>query len=86
MSDYEKKYILVDDLSEGEIDVYQSTKLKDGNDKKLTGKLPLLEYMFRFLDAYKFSASDKDEDANGQKTIISASVLGLIFEKINGYK
>ena len=86
VSDYEKKYILVDDLSEGEIDVYQSTKLKDGNDKKLTGKLPLLEYMFRFLDAYKFSASDKDEDANGQKTIISASVLGLIFEKINGYK
>lgn len=86
VSDFEKKYILVDDLSEGDIEVYQSTKLKDGNDKKLTGKLPLLEYIFRFLDAYKFSASDKDEDANEQKTIISASVLGLIFEKINGYK
>lgn len=86
VSDFEKKYILVDDLSEGEIEVYQSTKLKDAGDKKLTGKLPLLEYMFRFLDAYQFSASDKDEDADEQKTIISASVLGLIFEKINGYK
>ena len=86
VSDFEKKYILVDDLSEGEIEVYQSTKLKDAGDKKLTGKLPLLEYIFRFLDAYKFAASDKDEDANEQKTIISASVLGLIFEKINGYK
>ncbi len=86
VSNFEKKYVLVDDLSEGEIEVYQSTKLKGGNDKKLTGKLPLLEYMFRFLDAYKFSASDKDEDDSEQKTIISASVLGLIFEKINGYK
>lgn len=86
VSDFEKKYILVDDLSEGEIDVFPFTKLKDGNDKKLTGKLPLLEYVFRFLDAYKFSASDKDEGTNEQKTIISASVLGLIFEKINGYK
>lgn len=86
VSDFEKKYILVDDLCEGEIEVYQSTKLKDAGDKRLTGKLPLLEYMFRFLDAYKFSASDKDEETNEQKTIISASVLGLIFEKINGYK
>lgn len=86
VSDMEKKYVLVDDLSEGEIEVFQATKLKDADDKRLTGKLPLLEYVFRFLDAYKFSATDSDEDGSEQKTIISASVLGLIFEKINGYK
>lgn len=46
-----------------------------------------LEYLLLFLDAYDFGA---DKSTNGlrkqNKTIINASVLGLIFEKINGYK
>lgn len=41
-----------------------------------------LEYLLLFLDSYNFG--DRDDD--GQKQLISASVLGLIFEKINGYK
>ena len=86
VTDFEKKYVLVDDLNEGAVNIFHSTKLKDANDKKLTGEMPLLKYVFRFFDAYKFHVGEEDEDANEQKTIISASVLGLIFEKINGYK
>jgi hypothetical protein len=40
-----------------------------------------LEYLLQFLNAYDFSG--KGEDPN---KLISAAVLGLIFEKINGYK
>jgi adenine-specific DNA-methyltransferase len=53
---------------------------------KDTKKLNTLEYLFEFLNAYDFSSSAKDIIKEEQKTIINASVLGLIFEKINGYK
>jgi adenine-specific DNA-methyltransferase len=45
-----------------------------------------LEYLFEFLDAYDFSDDTKGKIKEQSKTIINASVLGLIFEKINGYK
>ena len=70
-----------------ELEPYNKTILKD-NLKRSTGKIPLLEYIFRFLDAYDFSGEkgEKIDESNQAKTLISASVLGLIFEKINGYK
>ena len=44
-----------------------------------------LEYIIYFLDSYNFGCSiENDQEIN--KPLISASVLGLIFEKINGYK
>jgi type II restriction/modification system DNA methylase subunit YeeA len=45
-----------------------------------------LEYLLRFLDAYNFSSEGSGEFQEENKPLISASVLGLIFEKINGYK
>lgn len=42
--------------------------------------------MLRFLDAYDFGAEGKGEVQEENKALITASVLGLIFEKINGYK
>jgi hypothetical protein len=45
-----------------------------------------LEYLLRFLDAYDFSSEGSEDIREENKTLISASVLGLIFEKINGYK
>ena len=47
-----------------------------------------MEYLFKFLDAYDFATDGTEgiEDAAEAKTLINASVLGLIFEKINGYK
>ena len=68
------------------INVIPSTVLKDNKGKKKTGSLGTLEYLFRFLDAYDFSGEGSEEIQEDNKALINASVLGLIFEKINGYK
>ena len=49
-------------------------------------KLPTLNYLFQFLDSYDFGSNKYDEVAKVDKTLIKSSVLGLIFEKVNGYK
>lgn len=54
---------------------------------KQRGKtLNTLDYLFQFLEAYDFSAEGSEEIREESKSLINASVLGLIFEKINGYK
>lgn len=68
------------------IPIYSSTVLKSESGKKRTGNLSTLEYLFGFLNAYDFSSEGKEEIQEDNKTLINASVLGLIFEKINGYK
>jgi putative type IIS restriction/modification enzyme len=47
--------------------------------------LPIFDYLFAFLEAYDFGSWQEDETMQ-RKTLINASVLGLIFEKINGHK
>jgi len=42
--------------------------------------------LFAFLDAYNFASEGSEEVQEEAKTLINASVLGLIFEKINGHK
>jgi adenine-specific DNA-methyltransferase len=75
-------------LNNDEIAIYSGTVLKDANGKKQKGKLTTLEYLFKFLDAYNFATDGTEgiEDEQETKSLINASVLGLIFEKINGYK
>ena len=68
------------------IQLYSKSILKDKKGKLIATELPPLEYLFRFLDAYDFSSEGYEEIQEENKTLISASVLGLIFEKINGYK
>ena len=68
------------------IPVISSTVLKDQQGKKRIGNLNTLEYLFEFLNAYDFSGEGSEEIQEDNKTLINASVLGLIFEKINGYK
>ena len=81
----ERKTIRISSLDNGELLLYSSTVLKDGK-KPRYKSLPTLRYLLEFLDAYDF-ASDNNEDVHETaKTIINASVLGLIFEKINGHK
>ena len=53
---------------------------------KSADKLPTLNYLFQFLDAYDFASEGTEEVQEDNKTIINASVLGTVFEKINGYK
>lgn len=68
------------------IPVFHQTVLKDQHGKKRTGRISTLEYLFEFLNAYDFSSEGSEEIQEENKTLINASVLGLIFEKINGYK
>jgi adenine-specific DNA-methyltransferase len=66
--------------------VFGSTVMKDQKGKKLSGEISTLEYLFEFLNAYDFASEGSEEIQEDNKTLINASVLGLIFEKINGYK
>lgn len=68
------------------IPIYSSTVIKDDKGKKRTGNINPLEYLFEFLNAYDFASEGSEEIQEDNKTLINASVLGLIFEKINGYK
>lgn len=85
----EERFFPISGIRLGEMEVYAKTVLKDGNGKRVTGKKSVLEYLFAFLDAYDFG-TDKSQEAenvrNESDKLINASVLGLIFEKINGYK
>jgi hypothetical protein len=68
------------------IPIYSQTVLKDTTGKKRIGNINPLEYLFEFLNAYDFASEGSEEIQEDNKTLINASVLGLIFEKINGYK
>lgn len=65
---------------------FAKTQIKDKNAKKKVGSVPLLVYIFEFLDAFDFGSDEKSPELALQKELISSSVLGLVFEKLNGYK
>jgi len=73
-------------LKDAPLPVLNSTVLKDQAGRKQTAQRGTLEYLFEFLDAYDFADDGAEEVREDKKTLINASVLGLIFEKINGYK
>jgi adenine-specific DNA-methyltransferase len=66
------------------LDFIGSTILKDH--KKKNEKLKTIDYLFQFLDAYDFASEDTGDTRDDNKALINASVLGKVFEKINGYK
>ncbi|MGY6530395.1 MAG: class I SAM-dependent DNA methyltransferase [Cyanobacterium sp.] len=68
------------------IDYYSNTVLKDSQGKKETGEINTLSYLLNFLGAYDFSSEGNGDIKEDNKRLINASVLGLIFEKINGYQ
>jgi hypothetical protein len=83
----ESSSVLISQLSDNaKLTLYSKTILKDGNGIRRNGKETPLSYFFQFLDAYNFSSEGTEEIRKDKKTLINASVLGLIFEKINGYK
>lgn len=79
--DVEKNYIRIRDIDNNEVVVKPHSKTKK------QGKLKLVEYVIDFLNSYNFSSvSVGESETTSGKEIIDAAVLGLIFEKINGYK
>ncbi|GAA8086545.1 hypothetical protein Kazakh3173_13070 [Helicobacter pylori] len=76
-------------LDNKSLEIYPKSVLKKDKDYQNKKDLPLLEYLFEFLHAYKFTTTPKDiKDRidTSESRLINPSVLGLVFEKLNGYK
>lgn len=85
ISELEDQTIKVNSLDNAALlELLPTTVLK--TTKKQTPKLPTLQYLQEFLDAYNFASEGEEDIQEDNKTIITASVLGKVFEKINGYK
>ncbi|GAA9141761.1 class I SAM-dependent DNA methyltransferase [Helicobacter pylori] len=71
------------------LEIYPKSILKKDKDYQNKKALPLLEYLFTFLHVYDFTTTPKDIKDNkntSESRLINPSVLGLVFEKLNGYK
>lgn len=76
-------------LDNKKLEIYKNSVLKKHEDYQKEKALPLLKYLFEFLRLYKFTTTPKDIKDNtdtSESRLINPSVLGLIFEKLNGYK
>ncbi len=76
-------------LDNKKLEIYKNSVLKKHEDYQKEKDLPLLEYFFKFLRLYKFTTTPKDIKDNtdtSESRLINPSVLGLVFEKLNGYK
>ncbi len=76
-------------LNNKPLEIYPKSVLKKHEDYQKEKDLPLLEYLFAFLRLYKFTTTPKDIKDNtdtSESRLINPSVLGLVFEKLNGYK
>ncbi|MGL2852126.1 DUF7149 domain-containing protein [Helicobacter pylori] len=74
-------------LNNKPLEIYPKSVLKKHNPKQ--EPLPLLKYLFAFLRLYDFTTTPKDIKDNQNKSesrLINPGVLGLVFEKLNGYK
>lgn len=78
-----EKTIKINSLqSDANISLYPHSVLRKGLQEE-KNEWSIFEYLFMFLEAYNFGSPANDEST---KNLINASVLGLIFEKINGHK
>ncbi|WP_208368337.1 type IIG restriction enzyme/methyltransferase [Helicobacter pylori] len=76
-------------LNNEPLEIYPKSVLKKHEEYQKQKDLPLLEYLFEFLRVYDFTTTPKDIKDNQNKSesrLINPSVLGLVFEKLNGYK
>ncbi|GAA8268532.1 class I SAM-dependent DNA methyltransferase [Helicobacter pylori] len=76
-------------LDNESLEIYPKSILKKDKDYQEKKDLPLLEYLFTFLHAYDFTTTPKDikdHKNTSESRLINPSVLGLVFEKLNGYK
>lgn len=88
VSEAERKYFSISSLdNDAQTELYKSSNLKNWNEYKKIHKVPTLKYLLDFLESYDFSSvDDGDLITKNSAEIINPAVLGLIFEKLNGYK
>lgn len=85
----ELKRYEIKSLNNERLEIYPKSVLKKDEKYKNEKALPLLEYLFTFLHVYDFTTTPKDIKDNkntSESRLINPSVLGLVFEKLNGYK
>ncbi|GAA7499659.1 class I SAM-dependent DNA methyltransferase [Helicobacter pylori] len=71
------------------LEIYPKSVLKKHEEYQKQKDWTLLKYLFAFLRVYDFTTTPKDIKDNQNKSesrLINPSVLGLVFEKLNGYK
>ena len=85
VSPLERQTIRISGLENGKMPLFGATVLKDGGKPKYK-ELSTLHYLLEFLDAYDFASEGEEDIQEESRTLINASVLGLIFEKINGHR
>ncbi|WP_367688248.1 type IIG restriction enzyme/methyltransferase [Helicobacter pylori] len=76
-------------LDNKKLEIYKNSVLKKHEYYQKQKDLPLLKYLFAFLRLYDFTTTPKDIKDNtntSESRLINPSVLGLVFEKLNGYK
>lgn len=85
ISELEDQTIKINSLeNDGQLEIINKTILKEI--KKKSASLPSLDYLFQFLNAYDFASEGTEDWQKDNKQLINASVLGKVFEKINGYR
>ena len=76
-TDIEDRFISIESIRNDEIEYYNKTKLNTDN----SNRSKLLTYLLDFLNAYDIKSGTAVDEK-----VINPALLGLIFEKINGYK
>ncbi|GAA8909309.1 class I SAM-dependent DNA methyltransferase [Helicobacter pylori] len=89
-TDLELKGYRIRSLNNEPLEIYPKSVLKKHEEYQEQKDSPLLlEYLFEFLRVYDFTTTPKDIKDNqntSESVLINPSVLGLVFEKLNGYK
>lgn len=84
---FEKQIVEINDVNINELKDLEISVKKNSVLGKNNINSTLLKYTIDFFNSYIFGAENIDEGIyQNQKDIIDSSVLGLIFEKINGYR
>lgn len=76
-------------LNNKSLEIYPKSIFKKDKDYQEKKDWSLLEYLFTFLSVYDFTTTPKDikdHKNTSESRLINPSVLGLVFEKLNGYK
>lgn len=73
---------MISSLTNSDIKVFSKSIIINKRNKKM----PILKYLIDFLNSFVFGETYAGENYESTMQLIDASVLGLIFEKINGYE
>ena len=87
ISPLEEQTIKISSLGSDILPLYSASVLKSPAAGAHNRGMTSLSYLLNFLSAYDFASESSDSGGHDtNKALINASVLGLIFEKINGHK